>query len=179
MSVRRDAVYDDAIAHVNDAVEIHRGLGIVRDHHDRLAQILVQAPEHFQHDFGILGVEIARGFVGKQNLWLIDDGARDGDALLLSAGHLRRPVVKTPFEPEHLGDNVKAVRIEAVAVDVLRDGDVALGGTAPGSRLKRWNTKPILWRRSFGTLRIGHRRKVVAIHVHLAARSLRQTADYI
>src|SRR5580704_4751813 len=54
ISVRRHSVDDHAIPHVHHAVKIRRGFGIVRDHDDRLAQILVELPKHLQHDFGIL-----------------------------------------------------------------------------------------------------------------------------
>jgi hypothetical protein len=76
-----------AVAHVNGAVAvIRRGLGVVRDHEDGLAQPLVQVAQNLEHGFGVLGVEVAGGLVGQQNGRVVDDGARDGHALLLAAG---------------------------------------------------------------------------------------------
>jgi len=46
-----------------------------------------------------------------------------------------------------LRDNFEAMRVKAVAMNELRDGDVAFA-VRVGSRLKRWKTKPILWRRN-------------------------------
>jgi hypothetical protein len=51
ISVRRDAVDDDAVAHVDDAIEVHYGLRVVSDHDDGLAEVLVEAAKHFEDDF--------------------------------------------------------------------------------------------------------------------------------
>lgn len=51
MSVRWNAIDDDAVSHVNDAIEIDGGLGIVSDHDDGLAEVLVKAAKHFEDDF--------------------------------------------------------------------------------------------------------------------------------
>src|ERR1700741_3910072 len=128
MSVRRNAVDDDAVAHVNDAIEVNGGLGILGDHDDSLAEILVEATEHFEDDFGIFRVEVAGGFIGEKDFRFVDDGAGNGDALLFAAGHFGWAVMEASFETKHFGDNVKAVRIETITVNVLSDGDVASGG---------------------------------------------------
>src|ERR1700761_3652072 len=128
ISIGRDAVNDDAVAHVHDAIEVRDGFRIVRDHHDRLAQVFVQLTQHFENDVGIFRVEVTRWFVGKQDFWFIDDGARDGDALLLAAGEFRRSVMQAAIEPEHFRDDIEAMRIEAVAMNELGDGDVAFRG---------------------------------------------------
>jgi hypothetical protein len=39
-----------AIAHMNDAVTVRGGLGIVRNHHHRLAEIFVRLTQHIQHN---------------------------------------------------------------------------------------------------------------------------------
>ena len=84
MLVRGNAINDNAVAHVYHAIKINRGLGIVRDHYDRLPQVLVQPPQHFQYDFRILGIEIARGLIRQQNFRLIDDGPGNRHALLFA-----------------------------------------------------------------------------------------------
>src|SRR5579863_2356615 len=128
ISVRRDAIDDDTIPHVDDAIEIDDRFGIVRDHDDGLTQILVELTKHLKNDFGILGVEIAGRLVGEENFGFVDDGAGDGNALLLAAGEFGRFVVHTTGETEHLGDDIEAVRIKAVAMNELSDGDIAFGG---------------------------------------------------
>src|SRR5215472_18878982 len=84
MSVRGNAVNDDAVAHVHHAIKISGRFRVVRDHHDGLAELLVQLAEHLKDGFGVFGVEISGRFVGQQNFWFVDDGARDGHTLLLS-----------------------------------------------------------------------------------------------
>src|SRR5258708_3463814 len=69
-----------------------RSRGIVRDHDDRLAEILVQLVEQVQHVVGALAIEIAGRLVGDDDLRVVDDRARDGDALLLTARELPRIV---------------------------------------------------------------------------------------
>src|ERR1019366_519592 len=51
--------HDGTIAHVNDAIAVGRGFGIVRNHQHRLSQFLVRLPQHLQNNFGILRIEIA------------------------------------------------------------------------------------------------------------------------
>src|SRR5690349_21951323 len=74
MSVRRNSVYDHAISHVNDPIEVSNRLGIVRNHDNCLAQILVQLPQHLENDVGVFCVEIAGRFIGEEYLGLVDDG---------------------------------------------------------------------------------------------------------
>ena len=62
------------------------GVRIVRHHHDRLAEILVELRKHGQDVLRGGGVEVAGGLVGEDQGRVGDDGAGDGDALLLPAG---------------------------------------------------------------------------------------------
>ena len=48
-----------------------------------------QRAQDLEDGFRGMGVEIAGGFVGDDQLGVGDDGARDGDTLLLAAGQLR------------------------------------------------------------------------------------------
>ncbi len=57
------------------------------DHDDGVA-FGVDALELFHDGEGGVGVEIARRFVGEDDFGVGDDGAGDGDALLLTAGEL-------------------------------------------------------------------------------------------
>jgi hypothetical protein len=63
-----------------------RRIGIVGNHHDRLPQILIELPQHRQHVVRTFRIEIAGGLVGEDDFRFVDDGARDGYALLLAAG---------------------------------------------------------------------------------------------
>ena len=82
------AVRDDFAVHELDYARgvTLRELRIVRDHDD---QPVVRDLLQKVHDLlRRLGVESARGLVGEDDLGIVDDGAGDGDALHLSAGHL-------------------------------------------------------------------------------------------
>src|SRR3954452_15312763 len=61
---------------------------VVRDHHHGRAVFLVQLFEDAHDLVAHGGVEIAGRLVGEHDARLSDDGARDGNALLLSAGEL-------------------------------------------------------------------------------------------
>ena len=54
---------------------------------------------------GGLRVEVAGRLVGEQQPRRIGDGAGDGDALLLAAGQLRRPVRRPLLDP-HIGEEL-------------------------------------------------------------------------
>src|SRR5215470_1892080 len=128
ISVRRHSIDNYTIAHVHDTVEIGDRLGVVRDHDDCLPQFLVQLAQHFQHNIRIFCIKIAGRFVRQKNLRLVDDGTSDGHTLLFTAGHFRWLMIQTAFETQQLCNNLKTVWIKSVAVNVLRDGNVHLGG---------------------------------------------------
>ena len=68
-------------------------LRIVRDHDDGLARFAVEELQDRQDLVGHGAVEVAGRLVAQQQLGVGDDGARDGDALLLPARHLARIVL--------------------------------------------------------------------------------------
>ena len=57
------------------------------DHNDSVA-LGVDTFEFFHNGEGRVRVEVAGWFVGKDDFWVGDDGAGDGDALLLTAREL-------------------------------------------------------------------------------------------
>jgi hypothetical protein len=57
---------------------------IVRHHHDSFVKILVEPLEDLQHFGRRMAVEIAVRLVRKQEGWIADDGAGDGDTLFLA-----------------------------------------------------------------------------------------------
>ena len=75
-------------------------LGIVGDHHDRLA-VLAHGPAHEVEDLGAgPRVEVAGRLVGEDDVGAGVEGPGDGDALLLAAGQLARAVAQTIGEPD-------------------------------------------------------------------------------
>ena len=77
------------------------------DHDDGLAHLRVQALHHRQNLFGRCAVQIPGRFVGNQKGGIGDDGAGDGDPLLLAAGHLLgimiHPVLQAHHAQGHFG----------------------------------------------------------------------------
>ena len=57
----------------------------MRDHHRGGAELGVDLRDHFQHQLAGLVVERAGRLVAQQGVGTLDDGAGDGDALLLAA----------------------------------------------------------------------------------------------
>src|SRR6266576_5106192 len=92
-------IHDHAVAHHYVAFRISRDVLLVRDHDDGDA-VLVELLEN-GHDLDAgSAVEIAGRFVCQQYLWIIDQRARDRDALLLTAGKLTRKMVLTTRTPD-------------------------------------------------------------------------------
>ncbi len=83
---------DLAIAHMQDAVGDLGGLGVMRDHQDRLVELAAGASQHVQHGVGVFRVEIAGRLVGQHDGGAADERAGDGDALLFAPGELVGPV---------------------------------------------------------------------------------------
>ncbi len=70
-------------------------------------------------------VQVSGGLVRQYNLRLVNDRPGDGHALLLSSGEFSGPVLQAALQSQHVGDNLEAVRIEFVPVNVLRDGNIS------------------------------------------------------
>src|SRR5262245_43403892 len=77
-------------AAIEELHALRRGRGVPRivgDHAQGRA-VAVELGEQLHHLRAVLAVEVAGGLVGEQDQRLADDGARDCDALLLTAGEL-------------------------------------------------------------------------------------------
>src|SRR5271154_5017837 len=126
MSVNRRTVHNLAVTHVQDAMPVGGGFGIVRDHDDGLAEILIELAEKAQDGFGAFGIEVAGGFVGQDYFRFADDGASERDALLFAAGKLRGLVLQPTAQAEKVGDNLEAMGIKSIPVDMLGESDVVI-----------------------------------------------------
>ena len=80
-----DVGVDLAIKHVDDAGGVGGESGVVGDHDDGVAEG-VDVAEFFHDDVRGAAIEVAGGFVSEDDGWICDEGAGDGDALLLAAG---------------------------------------------------------------------------------------------
>ena len=84
---------DPAVEQAHGARGVFRcQLRVVRDHDDEL--IFCDLLQQIHDLYARLAVERAGRLVGEQNVGVVDDGARDGHALHLAAGHLVRRLVE-------------------------------------------------------------------------------------
>src|SRR5438093_9684487 len=79
-----------------------RDVHFVRDEHYRDAPLLVQALEDAHHFDAGFRVEVSGRLVGQQNRRAVDERARDGDALLLTARQLIRMVIRPVAQTDEL-----------------------------------------------------------------------------
>ena len=91
------------------------------------ADLAVHLLDRLEHGDAGLHVERARRLVAKQHLRPLRDRPRDGHALLLAAGHLRREMVAAIAQ---LHEGERFLRVHRVARDVGDQRDVLLRGEA-------------------------------------------------
>ena len=98
--LRHDVIVkNQPVAHDHVSLRISGDVLLVRDHDDGDA-VLVELLEN-GHDLNAgSAVEIAGRFIRQQYLGLVDQRARDRDALLLTAGKLTRKMVLTTRKPD-------------------------------------------------------------------------------
>ena len=83
-ALRQRILFDPAVANRDHAMGVGGDVGFVRDEDDGVAGA-VQAIEE-RHDFDAgLRIEVAGRLVGEQDRRVVDQRARDGDALALTA----------------------------------------------------------------------------------------------
>src|SRR6476660_5658212 len=90
---------DQPIPHYNVSLGVSGDVLLVRDHDDGDA-VLVELLENGQDLDACAAVEIAGRFIRQQDLRIIDQRARNRDALLLTAGKLTRKMILTTREPD-------------------------------------------------------------------------------
>ena len=80
--------HDQAVAQRQHPLAFLGQLGVVRDEHDGLVVFFMQLVKEIHHDAARLAVQCAGRLVGQDQRRLIDHGAGNRNALLLSAGKL-------------------------------------------------------------------------------------------
>ena len=86
--------------------------------------------------------------------------------------------MKAPCQAKHLRDDVKAMRVETVPMNKLRDGDIPLGRQG-GEQIEPLKDKADFVAAQFGARSVAQFGKVIPVDEHLAAGSLRQAANHI
>ena len=98
---------DFSVFEADDAGGVGAGeVGIVRDHNHELG--LGDFLENLHDLLAGLGVESAGGLVGQENVWVVDEGAGDGDALHLAAGKFGRAFHHMVAETDSLQSGASA-----------------------------------------------------------------------
>ena len=86
------AVMDSPVANGHGTVGLGGNARVVRDEYDGLAALL-ELVEGFHDERPGCRVQVSRGLVGQDDGRIVDEGARDGDALHLSTREFRYAVV--------------------------------------------------------------------------------------
>ena len=76
---------DLAVVHAGDAVGVGEDTVVVGDDDHRAVRRAGDVAEEFQHDLAVLRIERGGRFVTDDERRFVDQGAGDGDALLLAA----------------------------------------------------------------------------------------------
>ena len=85
------------------------GVGVVRDHDDRLVELFVQAIQQFQNFMGTGGIEIAGGFVSQDQVRVGDQSASQRNALFLTAGKLAGEMMDALAKPDEIQGSHRVV----------------------------------------------------------------------
>jgi hypothetical protein len=104
-----------------DSVGDRRDTRIVGHDHERLLEILIQAPEQLQDFVARLRIEFARGFVGQQERRIVGQGRRDRDPPLLAPAEFVGPMDRAvrPRFPKIRSDASKANSITASPIAMI------------------------------------------------------------
>src|SRR5471030_1751208 len=94
--------HDLAVLERDDARAVFGDLRLVRDEHDRDAALVLEPLEDVHHLDARAAVEIAGWLVGEENRRVVEQRARDRDALLLAAGQLIRMMISAVGEADCL-----------------------------------------------------------------------------
>src|SRR5215207_6488139 len=98
---RLEHLVDDlAVGQEHDPVGVGGGHGVMRHHHDGLAEGVDGLAHEGQELAAGLGVEVARRLVGEDDLGPGDQGAGRRHPLLLTTGELRGPVPEAPTQAD-------------------------------------------------------------------------------
>ena len=96
--------FDSTVAETDGAMSVGGNVVIVSDENEGLA-LFVKFVEEAK-DLGTGGrIEITRGFVGEDDQGIVDEGAGDGDALLLAAGKFEGFVVEAILQANEDGQS--------------------------------------------------------------------------
>ena len=119
------------------------GLGVVGDHHDGLVERVDRLAQQPQHLRARGAVEVAGRLVREHDGRTGDEGAGDGDTLLLATRKLRWPVGAAIIEADGVDQMVDPRAVDVAAGDRQGQDDVLLG-RQHGQEVERLEDEPDL-----------------------------------
>ncbi len=132
------------------------GLGVVRDHNDRLVELLVQPAKHFQHDLRILRVQVPGRLVRQNDGGAVDDRTRQSHPLLFAARKLERLVMHFILQfqkPQNLSP-VCRVAAAVAGMDLFGKFEITLGRKCR-KQIESLENEPDLAAANVGALCVG------------------------
>src|SRR5262245_7604750 len=99
-ALRRLALEQDAFIEMIRFIDEAERARVVRDHYHCLAEFGLELAQQAEDLFGVAGVEIAGRLIGDDEGGIGDDGAGNGDALLLTARQRAREMVEAVGEAD-------------------------------------------------------------------------------
>ena len=169
--MRRLPVDDHAALEADDFLGALREFGIVRDEHERGAGAGVQPEQTVNDQLAGLSIEVPGRLVGEQDFWLVDERARQGDALLFAAGELRR-IMGEPFAQTHaLQERDRLVTDLVAAAQFQRNHHILQSGQSR-NELKRLKNETDLFISQAGATILVQPAKVNAVDAHFTGSRL-------
>src|SRR5689334_3758943 len=99
-------------AHLHNPPRPYGQAGIMRDEHERGAGLAGEFEEHLDDRLARFRVEVAGRFIGKKDLWTMNEGAGERDALLFAAGELEWVMIE-PFGKPDLREDFRRLFVAA------------------------------------------------------------------
>ena len=122
----------------------------------------MEGAEEFEDAFGVLGVEVASGFVGHDDIGLVADGAGDGEALLLADGKLVGFGLGLVGHLDGLEGGIDLLMVMILSADALGDGEVLPGGDG-GQEIEALEDETDFVASEAGAVGVGELRDVGAV----------------
>src|SRR5262249_1353385 len=176
--VHGDALIDSEVAmdELDAAVGLLGDIGVVRDHEDGVASA-VKFAEQADDEFFVGFVEVAGGFVGENQLGLIDEGTGDGYTLLLATGKLRREMREAVAEADAL-EGFSGLFFVGDAVKILGEHDVFYRAEI-GTQVERLKDEADFLGAVAHQIAFGKLREVDAVDDDVAGGERIETAEYV
>jgi hypothetical protein len=172
-----DVVFDEAVFEDDAAGALGTDVGVVGDDDDG-GVFSVEFVEHFEDGFAGFGVEVAGGFVGKEEDGVVHEGAGDGDALLLAAGEFDGAVVAAVVEADHVAEFAGALAADGGFDALVEEGDFEVFEDGElGDEVKVLEDETEAFAAEFGELVVGELGDVLVVEEVVAAGGAVEAAE--